>query len=148
MVCLEDGVTELVTSNGTGAFVFFFVLEKKNCFILTKKIVVPSSAMLQMIVPLKEGCQKISFFGQALTKSVSFAVHCLGSNGNENLGIFLCFFTEFFFSLMNIFPNVFFQMFLVVFMISNKVFKIRISKYFLEPFWSSKRSSCVFQCMF
>eukprot|EP00008_Paramoeba_atlantica_P005753 CAMPEP_0201477102 /NCGR_PEP_ID=MMETSP0151_2-20130828/2207_1 /ASSEMBLY_ACC=CAM_ASM_000257 /TAXON_ID=200890 /ORGANISM="Paramoeba atlantica, Strain 621/1 / CCAP 1560/9" /LENGTH=1240 /DNA_ID=CAMNT_0047857721 /DNA_START=22 /DNA_END=3740 /DNA_ORIENTATION=+ len=63
VVCLEDGVTELVTSNGTGA-----------------------SAMLQMIVPLKEGCQKISFFGQALTKSVSFAVHCLGSNGNENLG--------------------------------------------------------------
>ena len=109
MVCLEDGVTELVTSNGTGAYVFFFCFGKKKLFHSNKEIVVPSSAMLQMIVPLKEGCQKISFFGQALTKSVSFAVHCLGSNGNANIGIFLCFFTEFFFFFhsveMNIHPS-------------------------------------------
>ena len=101
VVCLEDGVTERVTSNETGAYVFscYFCLgwdlkknesffsqrERKGFFCQLSKIYY-STGMLQMIVPLKEGCQKISFFGQALTKSVSFAVHCLNSDGDENTG--------------------------------------------------------------
>ena len=40
-----------------------------------------------MIFPLNTGCQKISFFAQALSKSLDVAVHCLSPISSLNTSI-------------------------------------------------------------